>query len=111
MGLLAQRLKLRRVPELRLVNRPVPPLVWAMFGRPTILLPERLLDELSDDERTALLAHELVHLERCDHLLRWLELAALALYWWHPVAWWARQKLKRPASIVAMLACCRCCPS
>ena len=40
-----------------------------------------------------LIAHELVHLERRDYLVRWLELAALGWYWWHPVAWWARRNL------------------
>jgi RNA polymerase sigma-70 factor (ECF subfamily) len=32
---------------------------------------------------------------RRDHLVRLVELAALALFWWHPVAWWARRRVER----------------
>ncbi len=93
--ILANRLMLRRVPLVRMVGRPVPPLVWAMFGQTTVLLPTELMDRLSSDERTTLLAHELTHLKRRDHWLRWLSMAALGLYWWHPVAWWARRNVER----------------
>jgi bla regulator protein BlaR1 len=75
---LAGRMQLRHVPEVRVVRRRVSPLVWA-------------LRRLTRDERTTLLAHELAHLKRGDHLVRLLELAALGLFWWHPVAWWARR--------------------
>jgi hypothetical protein len=72
-----------------------------MSGRATVLLPA--------GERTTLLAHELAHLRRLAHWVRWLELAALALYWWHPVAWWARRHLEAAeehscdARVVALL--------
>ena len=93
--ILANRLMLGRVPSVRMVGRPVPPLVWAMFGQATVLLPTELMDRLSSDERTTLLAHELTHLKRRDHSLRWLSMAALGLYWWHPVAWWTRRNVER----------------
>jgi hypothetical protein len=41
------------------------------------------------------LAHELAHLRRRDHWVRWLELVVLGLYWWHPVAWWARRRFQQ----------------
>jgi TonB family protein len=41
-----------------------------------------------------LLAHELAHLSRRDHWVRHLELAALALFWWNPVAWWATRRVR-----------------
>jgi beta-lactamase regulating signal transducer with metallopeptidase domain len=94
---LALGMNLRQAPTVRLVNRRVPPLVWAMTGPATILLPVALVRGLSDEQRSALLAHELVHLKRHDHLVRWLELAVLGLYWWHPVAWWARRNVERAA--------------
>jgi hypothetical protein len=31
---------------------------------------------------------------RRDHWTRGLELLAVALFWWHPVAWWARRNLR-----------------
>ena len=48
---------------------------------------------LDQDQRSALLAHELAHLRRRDHWIRPLELIAIALYWWFPVFWWMRQAL------------------
>ncbi len=94
---LAGRMQLRQVPEVRVVRRRVSPLVWVLGGRPTLLLPSDLLRRLTRDERTTLLAHELAHLKRRDHLVRLLELAALGLFWWHPVSWWARLNAERAA--------------
>jgi beta-lactamase regulating signal transducer with metallopeptidase domain len=110
---LADRVGLRQAPHVRLVRRHGPPLVWAMTGRATILLPAELLPTLSDEQRRALLTHELVHLARRDHLVRWAELAALGLYWWHPIAWWARRNVERAAEqccdaeVVALLGSAR----
>lgn len=94
---LAGRMQLRQVPEVRVVRRRVSPLVWALGGRATLLLPSDLLRRLTREERATLLAHELAHLKRRDHLVRLLELAALGLFWWHPVAWWARRNAERAA--------------
>jgi beta-lactamase regulating signal transducer with metallopeptidase domain len=91
---LARRLGLTRCPEVLLVPAPVPPLLWAVAGAPRVLLPAALWNELTEEERETLLVHELAHLRRGDHWVRWLELIALGLYWWHPVAWWARRQLQ-----------------
>ena len=49
---------------------------------------------LDDDQRATLLVHELAHLRRRDHWVRCLELIATALYWWHPLVWWTRGRLR-----------------
>ena len=59
-----------------------------------MLLPAELWPELSESQQTALIAHELAHLKRKDHWVRWLDLAVMGLYWWHPVVWWARRGLR-----------------
>jgi RND family efflux transporter MFP subunit len=59
------------------------------------LLPQTLFAELTLDERQAVLAHELAHIWRKDHLVRWIEVCALVLFWWYPVAWWASRELRR----------------
>ena len=33
-------------------------------------------------------------MKRRDYLVRWLEFLACAMFWWNPVAWWARQNLR-----------------
>jgi hypothetical protein len=91
---LAVRMGLRRIPGVWLLPAPVSPLLLALGGRPRILLPLDLWPRLSDEQQETLLAHELAHLRRRDHWVRRLELVALGLYWWLPVAWWARRKLQ-----------------
>ena len=97
----AARLGLRRVPAVLVVDAAVSPLVWAGFGRPRLVLPRRLWAGLPPDQREAVLAHELAHLRRGDHWVRRLELLALGLYWWFPVAWLACRRLRD-----AEEACC-----
>lgn len=92
--LLATELGLTRCPPIRIVNGCVPPLVWALGWQPTIVLPAALLAELDDDQQGAVLLHELVHVRRKDHWVRWVEFVVLALYWWNPVAWVARHRLQ-----------------
>ena len=90
---LACEIGLRRTPELREVAGICPPLTWAMWGRPVVLLPRSLIESLTSDERRTLLLHELAHLRRRDHWVRWLELLVTGSQWWQPLAWLARRKL------------------
>jgi beta-lactamase regulating signal transducer with metallopeptidase domain len=91
---LADRLGVTHPPQVWLLPVPIPPMLWAVLGSPKLLLPADLWDRLSDEQRETLLAHELVHLRGRDHWVRRLELLALGLYWWHPVAWWTRRELR-----------------
>jgi RND family efflux transporter MFP subunit len=68
-------------------------MLWALSAAPRLILPAELWARLGEAQQDAVLAHELAHLRRRDHWVRWLELAALGLYWWHPAAWWARREL------------------
>lgn len=72
----------------------IPPLVWGLFGRPSVVLPHVITDALSDDEMTLVLMHEFAHLQRRDHLVRWLDWAVVAWLWWNPIAWLARLGLR-----------------
>jgi uncharacterized protein (TIGR03067 family) len=92
---LSRLLGVRRPPDVRLVHGRLPPSIWALGKRPVVLLPAALWEQLTTEQRITLLAHEISHVKRGDLCLRWLELAVLALYWWHPVAWWARREIER----------------
>ncbi len=92
---LARRLGLARAPAALVVEARIPPLVWTFCGPARIVLPAGLLSVLSDEQRRMLIAHEIAHLRRRDHWLRWVEMAAMASYWWHPVAWWARREFRK----------------
>jgi beta-lactamase regulating signal transducer with metallopeptidase domain len=89
---LAARIGFRRPPALKLLPGSVSPMVWAV-GRAAVYFPAELLAVLNADQRRTLLTHELAHLKRRDHWLRWVELLALSLYWWLPAAWLARRGL------------------
>ena len=92
---LANRLGLRRSPPTVEVGERVPPMLWSFLGSVRLILPTALLDRLDDRSTDTLLAHELAHLARRDHWVRHVELAALAVFWWNPVAWWAVRRLRR----------------
>lgn len=90
---IAAAMGIRRAPRIRLVPARIPPVLWP--GPPCeILLPASLAAGMSDGELDALLAHELGHVQRRDHWTRGVELLATALFWWHPVMWWARRNLR-----------------
>jgi TonB family protein len=86
---------LRRPPPAVVVPDLVPPMLWTMFGKVRLILPSQLMARLDGRQTEALLAHELAHLSRRDHWVRHLELAAVALFWWNPIAWWATARVRR----------------
>jgi beta-lactamase regulating signal transducer with metallopeptidase domain len=92
---LAARMDMRQVPEIWFVPGRISPLLWALGGNARLVVPEDLWRQLEPEPRSTLLAHELAHARRRDHWTRWLEFVSLGLYWWHPVAWWARHELQQ----------------
>ncbi len=92
-GELATRLGLSCPPEVRMTPGAVSPMLWALGGRPLLIVPDDLWERLDGARRDTLLVHELAHLKRRDHWVRGLELLATGLYWWHPVVWWSRRAL------------------
>jgi beta-lactamase regulating signal transducer with metallopeptidase domain len=91
---LARRMGLDCAPEVSLVPGRIPPMLWSIGARPRLLLPLELWSSMSEDERSTLVLHELAHLKRGDHWVRWLELLVAGLYWWHPVVWYIRSALR-----------------
>lgn len=90
---LADRIGIFRRIHVLFVPGRVCPMLWAV-GRPKLLVPAELWGRLDDRQRDALLAHELAHFRRRDHLTRAIELAVAVLYWWLPAAWFARRQLR-----------------
>lgn len=91
---LSVRLGIKTIPKVSTTLATVPPLVWSFGFFPRLILPSRLLSRLGVTAQSTIVAHELVHVSRRDHLVRLLELAATTLFWWHPVVWWARRELR-----------------
>jgi len=55
--------------------------------RPVVLLPQGLMNHLSDSERDSILAHELGHLRRRDNVTAAIHMAVEALFWFYPPVW------------------------
>ena len=90
-----EQLRLRRIPQVRMLPVRVSPMVLSVGLRPQLLLPMELFKRLEPSAQRSLLAHELAHVRRKDHLVRLLELLVTTLFWWHPVAWWACWELQK----------------
>jgi bla regulator protein blaR1 len=90
----AQRIGLRRGADLSWVPGAISPMIWFVGARPRLIVPQELWKRLDARQRSTLIVHELAHLRRGDHLVRWLELLVTALFWWHPLVWWMRVPMR-----------------
>ena len=91
----ARELGLRSSPPIILTRARISPMTWWTRGRIRLVLPAALLDCADPAEMRWVLAHELAHVKRRDHLVRWIEWLAAVAFWWNPIVWWARRNLRR----------------
>lgn len=109
MNNLAKPLQLKHLPKIVISSGKVGPLLWQRWNTPIIVLPAGLVETLSSEELSTVLAHELTHYRRGDPFWRYLELVAVASYWWLPTAWLASARLRQAeeeccdAAVVAAL--------
>ncbi len=94
----AQRCGLQRVPEVRMIDACISPLVLTGL-RPRLYLPVHLWRQLDRIGRRAILCHELAHLRRGDDWIRWGELVISTICWWHPLVWWVRGRIHEEADL------------
>ena len=95
----ARRLGLSRTPALFVSRHAVMPMTWGV-RRPRIMLPASALDWPTERLR-AVLAHELGHVARADWLVHLVAQLACAVYWFHPLFWWAERSLGRETELAA----------
>jgi beta-lactamase regulating signal transducer with metallopeptidase domain len=63
------------------------------WRRPVIWLPQEAVNW--DEKRLgAVLRHELAHFQRADVLWHWLTQLTACLWWWQPLVWQARRRLR-----------------
>lgn len=78
-------------------DREIMPMVWGP-RRPGVLLPASARQWTTEKLRIVLL-HELAHIERRDLWTQILSHAVTALYWFHPLAWYASRQMRRQSEM------------
>lgn len=68
------------------------PVTWGTL-LPVVLLPAEVSSWPARRLRSVL-AHELAHIRRHDHLARHIAAASVAIYWFHPLAWLAARRAR-----------------
>ena len=63
------------------------------IARPSILLPQAMVQQGDADELAMVLAHEFAHVQRRDCLVNLLQRAFEAIFFFHPLAWMASRQL------------------
>ncbi|MBW3553067.1 MAG: M56 family metallopeptidase [Gemmatimonadetes bacterium] len=89
---LAERLGVRSRTRVRVTDRvEVPALVGWLW--PVVLVPTAAAG-LPEEERDAVLAHELAHVARADYLANLLQSVAESLLFYSPAAWWISARIR-----------------
>ena len=97
----AHKLGLRRAHPVRLLLHPeVSVAMTAGARKPVVLLPASSR-EWSAERMQVVLLHELAHVQRGDWQTLIASEIALAVWWFHPLAWWLSRAVRRDAEQAA----------
>ena len=71
------------------------PVIWCWFKTPILLIQDIANPAQACCDWVGVFCHELAHAKRMDHIVNlWMDLLCVAMPW-HPLVWWARQRLIR----------------
>ena len=68
------------------------PGVFGVF-RPTLLLPEGILEHLTPEEWKSVVAHELCHVRHRDNLIGAVQMFVETVFWFHPLVRWIGKRI------------------
>ena len=91
---LADQLGLANAPKTWLIDRISQPFVWGLL-RGSIYLPKDFAQMCDPQHRRSILMHELAHVSRWDAAVNFCQVAAQALFFFHPLVWWANKKIRQ----------------
>ncbi len=87
-------LGLGRRPRVWLIESASQPFVWGLW-RGDIYLPAGFASLSDSEHRRDILAHELSHVLRFDAAVNLLQIFAQAIFWFHPLVWWANVRIRQ----------------
>jgi uncharacterized GH25 family protein len=91
---IARQLGMRKPPRVYATEMAGQPFVWGWLAG-DIYLPHDY-DRMGDAaQRRTILAHELAHVARWDAATNLLQLAVQAVFFFHPLVWWANRAIRR----------------
>jgi TonB family protein len=91
---LAVRMRLARPVRVLISAIPDSPSVVGWL-RPVVLLSAATILGLTPQQLEAVLAHELAHIWRYDHLVNMLQILVETLLFYHPAVWWTSAQIRR----------------
>lgn len=94
---LAQRMHVRTIPAV-VSSETSTPFVWCL-GRLKLIWPATMTDPGELRRWRGVLAHELAHVRRRDYATAWLELLASVIWWWNPLFWFTRRRLRESCEL------------
>ncbi|MHC4124164.1 MAG: M56 family metallopeptidase, partial [Planctomycetota bacterium] len=89
----AQKLKLKKAPQVILTNKVCCPAVFGVF-KPVLLMPADKLRTLTREDTEHILLHELAHIKRGDLFVHAVYVILQILYWFNPFVWLIRKHLQ-----------------
>ena len=70
------------------------PVTWGVVY-PVVLIPAATAEQWDEEQRVAVLTHELAHVKRFDALTQMLAQITIALLWFHPLVWMAVRRMRQ----------------
>lgn len=89
----AEKLNLRRLPEVAFSETVVCPAVFGIF-RPILLLTKGNITGFSRKDTEHILLHELAHIKRGDLWVHSVYMVLQVVYWFNPMLWFVRRQLR-----------------
>lgn len=88
-----ERMRLRRTVVLKSSRWVTTPTLYGII-RPQLIVPERLINSLSEEQMQHVFLHELAHCKRRDIAFNWLMQVMLVLHWFNPLLWYAQKRMR-----------------
>jgi len=99
-SLLARRLGIHRPVSVLAAPGLESPVAFGLV-RPSLVVPVRFAEQFDERQQDTILAHELAHLAAHDPAWQLLADLLSAVFWWQPMVWWLRVRLRAASEAAA----------